>query len=259
MNAREVGDGRVAVVSPHLDDAVLSAWLVLTSTRPVSVISCFAGVPEPSVQGLWDKKTGRSSAAAAVAARRAEDVAALGLSESEAVHLDLLDEQYRGEREPPRAELVALLREHLAGAREVWLPAGLGGHTDHLAARDAALVATTPTQRVRVYADLPYAGQPAWPVDVTHAPRDLAVHCLLSVLRRPVPAEEWRSALDGGGVRMRRAQRHVVRLTPPQKRAKVAALRRYSSQLAALRCGPRHPLRERRLFAYEVHWTIDGI
>jgi LmbE family N-acetylglucosaminyl deacetylase len=247
----------VAVVSPHLDDAVLSAWLVLTGNRPTRVISCFAGVPPPSVQGLWDEKTGLPSAAA-VAARRAEDVSALALAESEAVHLDLLDKQYRGDRDAPRTELVELLQEHLAGAREVWLPAGLGGHVDHIAARDAALSATTLTQRVRLYADLPYAGQPAWPVDVTGAPRDLAVHCLLSVLGRPVRAQEWRSALDGSGIRMDLAQRHVVKLMLSQFRDKVAAVRRYRSQMAALRCGPRHPLRERRLFAYEVYWTMDG-
>jgi LmbE family N-acetylglucosaminyl deacetylase len=247
----------VAVVSPHLDDAVLSVWLVLTSSRPTRVISCFAGVPPPSVQGFWDERTGLASATA-VTARRAEDVAALALAESEAVHLDLLDEQYRGDRDAPRDELVELLREHLVGAREVWLPAGLGGHVDHIAARDAGLLATAAGQRIRLYADLPYAGQPAWPVNVTGAPRDLAVHYLLSVLGRLARAQEWRSTLEGSGVRMDLAQRHVVKLTRSQFRDKVAAVRRYRSQMAALRCGPRHLLRERRLFAYEVYWAMDG-
>jgi LmbE family N-acetylglucosaminyl deacetylase len=247
----------VAVVSPHLDDAALSAWLALTSAPSVRVISCFAGVPEPSVQGLWDKRTGLSSAAA-IATRRAEDVHALGLSGSEAVHLDLLDQQYRGGRDAPLEELTVLLREHLAGASEVWLPAGLGGHPDHVAARDAGLSATTVDQRIRIYADLPYAGQPAWPIEVTGAPRDLAVHWLLSMLGRPVQAQEWQSTLEGGGIRMSLAQRHVCKLTPSQFRDKVRAVRLYSSQMGALRCGPRHPLRERRLFAYEVHWTIGG-
>lgn len=248
----------VAVVSPHLDDAVLSAFLVLADAHRARVISCFAGVPATAVRGEWDQRTGLASAAAAVAARRAEDKQALGLTGSEAVHLDLLDEQYRGGAEPPYAKLLALLREHLAGAREVWLPAGLGGHTDHLAARDAALAATTPAQRVRVYADLPYAGQPAWPVDVTHAPRDLAVHCLLSALAHPRPVQTWQSTLDSAALGILPIRRHVVRLTRSQFRHKVAAVHRYRTQLGALRCGPRHPLRERRLFAFEVHWTVDG-
>jgi len=224
----------------------------------VRVISCFAGVPEPSVRGLWDKRTGLPSAAAAVATRRAEDMQALSLTGSKAVHLDLLDHQYRRGRDAPIEELILLLREHLADASEVWLPAGLGGHPDHLATRDAGLLATTPDQRVRVYADLPYAGQPAWPIDVTGARRDLAVHWPLAMLRRPEEPRDWRSMLDGGGIRMRLAQRHVFKLTPSQFRDKVSAVRRYGSQMAALRCGPRHRLRERRLFAYEVHWTMDG-
>jgi LmbE family N-acetylglucosaminyl deacetylase len=246
----------VAVVSPHLDDAVLSAWLVLTGNRPTRVVSCFAGVPQPFVQGSWDQKTGLSSAAA-VAVRRAEDISALALADCEAVHLDFLDEQYRGGGDAPRAELAGLLRQHLTGALEVWLPAGLGGHVDHVAARDAALSAATLAQRVRLYADLPYAGQPAWPVDVTGSPRDLAVQCLLSVLGRPARVQTWRSALDTSGIRMDLARRHIVKLTPSQFREKVAAVRHYRSQLGALRCGPRHPLRERRLFAYEVYWTMD--
>ena len=248
---------RVAVVSPHLDDAVLSAWLVLTGNPLTRVISCFAGIPPPSMQGSWDRRTGLSSGGA-VAARRAEDLSALALAESEAVHLDLLDEQYRGGRDAPRAELAQLLREHLAEADEVWLPAGLGGHVDHVAARDAALSATGSMHRLRLYADLPYAGQPAWPVDVTGAPRDLAVHYLLAVLGRPARAQAWRSALDAGGVRMNLTRRCIVKLAPSQFKEKVTAVRCYRSQMAALRCGSRHPFRERRLFAYEVYWAING-
>lgn len=250
---------RVAVVSPHLDDAVLSAWLALIEHGRARVVSCFAGVPPRVVRGSWDQRTGFSSAAAAVALRRAEDVSALALTESEAVHLDLLDEQYRGGRDAPRAELVELLRERLAGVAEVWLPAGLGGHVDHIAARDAALSAVTSAQRIRIYADLPYAGQPAWPADVTGALRDVGVHFLLTALGRPARAQVWRSALESGGIPMDVTRRHIVKLTPSQFTEKMAAVRRYRSQMAALRCGPRHPLRERRLFAYEVYWTMDAI
>ncbi len=247
----------VVVVSPHLDDAVLSAWLVLAGSRPVRVVSCFAGAPDPSVRGAWDARTASGSAAASVAARRAEDARALGFTRSEPVHLDLLDEQYRGGCPAPHAELVRLLQDQCAGAAEVWLPAGLGGHTDHLATRDAALSATAPGQRVGLYADLPYAGQPAWPVDVTRAPRDLLVHGLLRLLRRPQRAQEWRATLDSGRVRTDAARRHVVKLTRAQFRAKLRAVRAYESQLGALRCGSRHLLRERRLFAYEVYWAIE--
>jgi LmbE family N-acetylglucosaminyl deacetylase len=247
----------VVVVSPHLDDAVLSAWLVLAESGPATVVSCFAGVPDPSVRGPWDARTGSRSAPDAVATRRAEDIHALGFTGSRPVHLDLLDEQYRDGAPAPHAELVRLLRDQCRGASEVWLPAGLGGHTDHLATRDAGLAAIAPGQRVRVYADLPYAGQPGWPVQVTGAPRDLVVNGMLQALRRPERAQEWRAVLDGAGIRADVADRHVVKLTRPQFRAKLRTLRAYESQLAALRCGSRHPLRERRLFAYEVYWAVE--
>jgi LmbE family N-acetylglucosaminyl deacetylase len=253
---RDPGD-RVAVISPHLDDAVLSAWLLLVEAPRTRVITCFAGVPAGPVRGRWDERTGGLSAAAAVAVRRAEDVRALALTDSEPVHLDLLDGQYRDGRDAAQASLVRLLRDHLVDAAEVWLPAALGAHPDHVAARDAALAATRPGQRVRIYADLPYAGQPGWPVDVTHSPRDLAVQCYLSLTGRPGPALQWRWALEGAGIRADRCHRCVRKLSRSQFHRKRDAVHQYGSQLDALRCGPRHPLRERRLFAYEVHWALE--
>jgi LmbE family N-acetylglucosaminyl deacetylase len=253
------GGNRVAVISPHLDDAVLSAWLVLAEAHhPARVITCFAGAPPGSVRGRWDERTGRFSAAAAVAARRAEDMRALALTGSEPVHLDLLDEQYRDGRDASLACLVRSLRDHLVDAAEVWLPAALGAHPDHVAARDAALAATRPGQRVRIYADLPYAGQPGWPIAVTRAPRDLAVECYSLLLGRPGPARQWRSTLEGAGIRRDGCHRRVRKLSRSQFHRKRHAVHQYGSQLDALRCGPRHPLRERRLFAYEVHWALTA-
>jgi LmbE family N-acetylglucosaminyl deacetylase len=251
-----VGENLVAVVSPHLDDAVLSAWLVLAEARSVRVITCFAGSPAGVFRGRWDERTGIVSAAAAVAARRAEDVRALALTGSEPVHLDLLDDQYREGPDASTACLAQPLRDNLAGAAEVWLPAAIGAHPDHVAARDAALAATRTGQRVRMYADLPYAGQPGWPVDVTHAPRDFAVECYSLLLGRPGPARQWRSTLESVKITVDGRHRRVRKLSRAQFHRKCRAVHQYTSQLEALRCGPRHPLRERRLFAYEVHWAL---
>lgn len=248
---------RVVVVSPHLDDAVLSAWLVLARNPRARVVSCFAGTPPSSVSGAWDTATKFASAEQAVAARRREDISALALTGSEAVHLDLLDEQYRNGRNSPSRQVTDLLRTHLAGAEEVWLPAGLGNHTDHLLARDAALAATAQTnQAIRLYADLPYAGQPAWPMDVTRALPDRVRNHLLIALNRPTPAEQWRSTLATATLGQRLGPRVVEQLPRPDLHAKVGAVRCYVSQLEALRCGPKHPLRERRIFACEVHWPL---
>jgi hypothetical protein len=77
------------------------------------------------------------------------------------------------------------------------------------------------------------------------------------LLGRPGPARQWRSTLEGAGIWMDgRHRRRVHKLSRSQFRRKRHAVHQYSSQLDALRCGPRHPLRERRLFAYEVHWAL---
>jgi LmbE family N-acetylglucosaminyl deacetylase len=244
----------VAVVSPHLDDAVLSAWSVL---RNALVISCFAGHPSADVNGSWDARSAFSSGRSAVDTRRAEDLAALRLSHSEPVHLDLLDEQYRRGEPAPIGELTDVLRELLADVSEVWIPAGLGRHQDHVATRQAAIAATKATQRRFLYADLPYAGQPAWPADLTGALRDRFVHAACGALGLAQPEQEWRSVL-AEVVDPLPGEPKVLRLTPHQSRQKWEAVSRYRSQLPPLKCGRRHPLRRRRIFAYEVHWPLAG-
>lgn len=248
------------VVSPHLDDAVLSAWLVLQSQAGVRVVSCFAGLPPDGRDtGDWDAATGMSSPGRAVVEkRRAEDRAALALTASEAVHLDMLDAQYRRNGEGQEAlvgDLTSRLRPYLADAAEVWLPAGLGGHIDHLIARRAGLAATLSRQRRYLYADLPYAGQPAWPADVTGGLRDRAVHVASMIIRVPTPESMWQSALEDLPVAHRELTR-IHRLTPGQNRSKHSAVSRYTSQIDALRCGRRNPLRRRRIFAYEAYWPL---
>jgi LmbE family N-acetylglucosaminyl deacetylase len=198
------------------------------------------------------------SGRAVVVSRRAEDRAALALTASEPVHLDLLDAQYRvadGEQQALVDELADHLRPCLLDAAEVWIPAGLGGHTDHLMTREAALAAATAGQRVYAYADLPYAGQPAWPADVTGGLRDRVVHAATKVMRQPTPTTMWQSVLQDLPLDGRDVTR-ILRLTPSQRRSKRRAVSRYTSQLAALKCGPRNPLRQRRLFAYEAYWPL---
>src|SRR5947208_3206705 len=96
----------IAILSPHLDDAVLSCWHLLAGPREVAVLNVFAGVPpagEPA--GWWDRLVGDPDADAAtvVRARRAEDRAALALAGRAATNLGFLDRQYRPDPEPPAA------------------------------------------------------------------------------------------------------------------------------------------------------------
>src|SRR6266704_1538934 len=50
------------ILSPHLDDAALSCWSVLTDQTPVTVVNVFAGVPpEECPMAWWDRMTGAES------------------------------------------------------------------------------------------------------------------------------------------------------------------------------------------------------
>src|SRR3954463_6689544 len=130
-----MGSRRI-VVSPHLDDAVLSCWHVLES-GDATVVTVFAGVPEPGTRGWWDRLTGSDDSAARVRERLREDDAALALAGSTAARLDLLDEQYRSNGAVPA--IAEALAGHVRDADEVYAPLGLFLSPDHTLVREAAL------------------------------------------------------------------------------------------------------------------------
>jgi hypothetical protein len=168
----------LAILSPHLDDAVLSCWHLLVGPGEVAVINVFAGIPPAGAPaGWWDRLTGHGDAQALVRARRDEDRAALALARREPVHLEFLDHQYRPGREPPAA-LAAALRQHLPADALVLAPAAVAPlpatveeepgkpHPDHVAVREAALALREQGFAVGLYADLPHAtagATPTWP------------------------------------------------------------------------------------------------
>jgi hypothetical protein len=53
------------ILSPHLDDAVLSCWHTLAATGEVAVINVFAAIPAPDQPlSWWDRITSASNSAA---------------------------------------------------------------------------------------------------------------------------------------------------------------------------------------------------
>lgn len=140
------------VVSTHLDDAVLSCYSELGPETVV--VTVLAGVPPPGESGSWDRDNGVADSPARVRERLEEDRAALALSGSRVVHLDLLDSQYADV--PPPSEIAALLAPILEPAARVLAPAGIR-NLDHKAVRDAVLLVRPDAI---LYADLPYALHP---------------------------------------------------------------------------------------------------
>ncbi len=165
-------------LSPHLDDAILSAGgLIYEQTKaglPVEIWSFMCGFPEESeltdfakvLHMMW----GTGTAEETTRLRREEDKKAVAILGAKAVHFDFLDCIYRRGRNgealytdiyvPPHAA-EADLPAQIAQTMIAWLKPddvvvcqlGIGSHVDHVIVRKAAEMLKRPL----VYdADMPY-------------------------------------------------------------------------------------------------------
>ncbi|WP_426574525.1 PIG-L deacetylase family protein [Aquihabitans sp. McL0605] len=238
-------EGPIVVVSPHLDDAVLSAWSVLRTEVEVAIAVVFAGVPVPGTTGAFDPIFGTSDSAGLMVARRQEDLAALACAGRTPTHLDLLDVQYRTADLGPD-EVQGALEPAVAAGSTLVVPAGIGRHVDHLLVRDAALaIARRRGDRVLLYADQPYATNMGWPSWVTGA------------LPEPhlVPDAAWGRTLAEVAEPSRLVP--LVRpLAEAEQAAKLRALRCYRSQIAALEGGPHRRISHPAIAGFELLWTV---
>jgi LmbE family N-acetylglucosaminyl deacetylase len=230
----------VAILSPHLDDAVFSCWHVLSSSRDAVVVNVFSALPAAGIEvPTWDRMTGADDAAARVRARLEEDVAALALAGRRAEHLGFLDGQYR---DGPPDGLADALRERLPAGAEVLAPASIGGHRDHVFVRDAALELAGEGRQVTFYADLPYSTEFGWPAWMTGEEPDPF---------RDVDAY-WRRFVPDGYAPQ------PVELSAEQQRTKVEAMRAYPSQFAMLEAQGQRRLTHPELVRFELLWVKPG-
>jgi LmbE family N-acetylglucosaminyl deacetylase len=165
-------------ISPHLDDAVLSAGgLIYEQTRAgmdVEIWTFMCGFPpseefSPFAQ-LLHYQWGIPAAAEGVTARRAEDVKAAGIVGAKPIHFDFLDCIYRRGKNgdwlysnvfvPPHdddGELPAKIAESIAArlqpTDQLVCQIGLGSHLDHVLVRRAVDLLQRP---VLYDVDIPY-------------------------------------------------------------------------------------------------------
>ena len=237
----------IIAVSPHLDDAALSASAAL-STGGATVATVFSGVPADDWPvSCWDRLTGAADSARRQRERLAEDEAVMRLLSATAVHLGEPEAQYR-RGDPDLSAAVERLTGLLAGAGEVWLPSAIGGHRDHAFARDAGLRAAVATGRgeVTLYADFPYViayGWPAW-VSGQPAPANLDAAFWLA------------DQLAGTGLDTESLTPVVTRLSPAQRELKTAVIGVYQSQAAALRLAPRDLAADPAKLDFELAWRM---
>jgi LmbE family N-acetylglucosaminyl deacetylase len=144
------------VISPHLDDAILSAGQFIAGRPDCVVATVFAGTPPTqAVLTSYDDKCGFKSATEAMEARRAEDLEAMSVLQAKAQHLGFVDSQYGGKLKV--TTLVRQLGELVDELDPEFVLAPLGlVHPDHVTVRDAVLEAMRGREApLWCYEDLP--------------------------------------------------------------------------------------------------------
>ncbi|WP_399096315.1 PIG-L deacetylase family protein [Streptomyces sp. BBFR2] len=250
MESAVVREGAQLILSPHFDDAALSA--ALQAIRPGStVVTVFSGAPSDG-QGetFWDALTRAKSAASRHEERVAEDSEAMNGLGCSIRYLDELEEQYRSASEVDLGRLEALVSPWVGNASEVWAPAAIGGHTDHIALREATLAACRAAgdraPELYFYADIPYTLAYGWPSWVTGEP-----------CSEYLDVDSWLNAeLTSQGIDEICAERKVFPLDRESQERKRSAVLSYRSQLPALGLRPVDTERWGQILGYEVAWRV---
>jgi LmbE family N-acetylglucosaminyl deacetylase len=225
---------RVVVVSPHLDDAVLGCARFMAAHPGCTVVTVFAGNPPsyPDPMRLWDEQSGFGPGDDVMAARRAEDEAALAVLGATPQHLDFIEHTYLPNDRPVAPDVIApVLTEALRALHPTLVLAPFGlANPDHDVTHKACMLARDvlgDDTQFWCYEDSPYKhipGMLAWrvsglfrrqvwptpvcpPVDENNDRKMKAVNCYPSQLHAleddwqiraklasPVPEQYWRLA-----------------------------------------------------------------
>jgi len=154
--------GQVCVISPHLDDAVLSCGALLSQCTAATMVTVLAGdSPDLEVLTEWDRLCGFENAAMAMAARRTEDHLAAEILSCDVLHLPFPDGQYSSESatEDLTEGLLAALQHRQIDT--LLLPLGIF-HSDHMRVAAAwqhpsfGAFVRDKAMRVIAYEDVPY-------------------------------------------------------------------------------------------------------
>ena len=146
------------VVSPHLDDAVLSLGAAISRAARrgarITILTVLAGDPDSAAPaGGWDRRSGFRTAGEAARARRAEDAAACAHLGAAPIWLPYSDDQY--ERGGSDDEIRAAVVEAVGSSRPL-LPGAPLGHQDHRWLHQLLEPAFPPGRR-GLYLEEPYA------------------------------------------------------------------------------------------------------
>lgn len=240
------GDAPGVVLSPHPDDAVLSAWSALRHAGGALVVNVFTAIPPVGVVGPADRLLGATDSAAHMQRRLDEDGKALALAGCARTNLGLTDAQFR-EGPIDADDVREAIERAMPDAGWLCVPAGLGAHRDHSVVREAGLaIARASGIPVALYADLPYAVEWGWP------------HWVTGLEPRPflVPDARWDRDLAGISVGRERLRSRVQPLSSEEQGRKLQALETYLTQFAWLNAGPLDRLRNPEVLGFELRWDV---
>jgi LmbE family N-acetylglucosaminyl deacetylase len=225
---RETLPDGVVVVSPHLDDAILSLGASIAHAtgkgRRVTVLTVFAGNPESELPaGGWDRRGGFATEGEAVRARRAEDDAACAVVGAAPTRLGFSEADYGGARD--EEEVWGAVREAVSGAPAVLLPGFPLTNPDHALLAGACVRRGLSCRRVGLYAEQPYR---LW---------ERKRQSRLAVPSAVAPIGDTKWTRPAGGVSRVRTKRR--------------AILKYRSQVPLLGLDRDHPARLDRLLVHE--------
>ena len=209
-------EGRVVVVSPHLDDAVLSLGATIAGSvqagAVIEALTVFAGDPDSQAPaGPWDTRSGFETEGHASLMRREEDRVACAILGMTPHWLSYADEQY--DRHGDERTIGAAVAGATRGADVVLLPGAPLVNPDHIWLTLTLLRQGLDCRRVGLYAEQPYVFQQRRSVT------KLVTSAHLQPMLRLAP--QW--------------LRNVG--TPATRRDKLRALSAYRSQLRQLGLG----------------------
>jgi LmbE family N-acetylglucosaminyl deacetylase len=170
---------RMAYISPHLDDAVLSCGGVIYQQTSrgdeIVVVTVCGGVPHGDMSSEFIRELQKrwGTGESAVEHRRAEDRRACAMLGARTLHLPIPDAIYRtsedgkyfydsegaifGEIHPEEIRLIdqvaRMIAKECEGASRIYAPMGYGGHVDHRLTRKAV---DRLGRSVWFYRDYPY-------------------------------------------------------------------------------------------------------
>jgi LmbE family N-acetylglucosaminyl deacetylase len=227
--------GRVVVVSPHFDDAVMSLGATIAQLAhagvEIEVLTVFGGdTASKAPADAWDRKSGFSSEGSAANGRRGEDRKACALLGARPRWLKFGAEAY--ERHGSEDEIWTAVAAATENADLVLLPGRPLAHRDHAELSRLLLRRGLSCRRIALYVEQPYSFYRRETVL-----ESIPVPALSSVLSDPLNWER-------------------LGVNRPYRRMKLQAVRAYRSQLRQLGLGW---LGRQRMLWYEASQGGEAI